>query len=194
MDPVPAGGDSSSSPKMERMQTKDLKADFKLDQTGLIIGVVVGLLTLLLIFVLRRKKSKGRLIAICGPTDAGKTALFGKLVTGGKFVDTYTSGTENVGAVQVPGGGRPAMPLVDIPGHERIRNRYLDNHKADVSGFVYVVDSSTIQKNLRDSTQFLFHILSLPTVHARRPDVLVACHKQDLPTAKGKQEESELRT
>lgn len=40
--------------------------------------------------------------------------------------------------------------LVDIPGHERLRGKFVDEYKGQARGVVYVVDSSTVQKDIRD--------------------------------------------
>ena len=50
---------------------------------------------------------------------------------------------------------------------------------------VYVLDASTITKNIRDVTEFLFQILSDPTIHGNRTSVLIVCNKQDMTLAKG---------
>lgn len=40
--------------------------------------------------------------------------------------------------------------LVDIPGHERLRGRFVDEYKNSARGAVFVVDSLTLQKDVRD--------------------------------------------
>lgn len=70
------------------------------------------------------------------------------------------------------------MTLVDVPGHERLRTKFVDRYKSGVRGIIYVVDSATIQKQLRDATEFLFNVLSDPVLHSNRPKVMVVCNKQ----------------
>ena len=48
-----------------------------------------------------------------------------------------------------------------------------------------MIDSGTVSKQIRDTTEFLFSILSRPAIYAGRPSVLVACNKQDLGLVKG---------
>ena len=74
---------------------------------------------------------------------------------------------------------------MDVPGHERLRQKYIEHYKSSVRGIIYVIDSSNVQKQLRDTAEFLFNILSEPTLFAARPPVLVACNKQDVGLAKG---------
>ena len=81
--------------------------------------------------------------------------------------------------------GKSGLVLVDVPGHERLRQKYIEHYKGSVRGVIYVIDSSNVQKQLRDTAEFLFNIISDPTLFAARPPVLVACNKQDVGLAKG---------
>jgi len=42
------------------------------------------------------------------------------------------------------------LRIVDIPGDERLRGKYFDKYKSSVKGLVYIIDSMTIQKEIRD--------------------------------------------
>ena len=66
-----------------------------------------------------------------------------------------------------------------------LRTKCLDKHKSSAMGIVYVLDASTITKNIRDVTEYLFQILSDPTIHGNRTSVLIVCNKQDMTLAKG---------
>jgi len=65
----------------------------------------------------------------------------------GKFPVTFTSIKENVGDYQV---GNSSVRLVDIPGHYRVRDKCLELYKHRAKGIVFVVDSVTAQKDIRD--------------------------------------------
>jgi len=149
---------------------------------GIVVALFIGLLTLVVLFLWSRKKKYGRGILLCGACDSGKTTLFGQLLQG-KPVETYTSMKENSGVLTV--AGKRPVNLVDVPGHERIRDSVLDQCAASARGIVFVVDSGTISKQIRDTTEFLFNILSRPSIYASRPSLLVACNKQDLGLVKG---------
>lgn len=43
-----------------------------------------------------------------------------------------------------------ALTIVDIPGHERVRQRFLDSYKTSARGLVFVLDSFTLSKDIRD--------------------------------------------
>lgn len=77
------------------------------------------------------------------------------------------------------------MRIVDIPGHERLREKFLDQYKPLARGVVFVVDSVSIQKDVRDVAEFLYNILSDAVLFNSRASYLILCNKQDLSFAKG---------
>ena len=119
--------------------------------------------------------SRRQAVLICGPCDSGKTLLFSKM-TNKTMVETFTSMKENIGVLNVPKNRK----IVDLPGHERIRYKYLDQQKDSAMGIIYILDASTISTHIQDTTEFLFQILSDPTIHSNRTPVLVICNKQDM--------------
>lgn len=92
---------------------------------------------------------------------------------------------ENIGNLSVGEQSKKSVTILDLPGHERIRYKCLDKHKASAIGIVYVLDAAAITKGIRDATEFLFRILSDPTIHSNRTPVMIVCNKQDLTLAKG---------
>jgi len=143
---------------------------------GLMVGLLVGLVTLLLLFIWNRRKSLGREVLICGTCDSGKTTLLAQLVVG-KPVETYTSMVHNVFPWEVE--GKPNLNLVDVPGHERIRGAIVEQFASSARGIVYMVDSNTVSKQVRDVADYLHSILSSNAIHKNSPPVLVLCNKQD---------------
>jgi len=135
--------------------------------------------------------SKRHSVVLLGVSDVGKTLLFSHL-TSGHGVETFTSMKENiVDGVQFreSGGGRKYR-LIDLPGADRIRKIHFEQSikNEDVSAIIYVVDSSTFQKDCRETAEFLYEILSHPQiVKQRRLPILIACNKQDLPLSKSAQ-------
>jgi len=153
--------------------------------------------TFILIMVLRAvgvlggsSKSGKRCVVLLGVSDSGKTLLFSYL-TCGHGVETYTSMTENsFDGIAFREDGRKYR-LIDLPGADRIRktNFELLMKKEDIAAIVYVIDSSTFQKDCRESAEFLYEILSHPIVvkQRRRLPILIVCNKQDSPLSKGAQ-------
>ncbi|KZC14536.1 Signal recognition particle receptor subunit beta, partial [Dufourea novaeangliae] len=132
-----------------------------------------------LFVIWRRKKSIGNSILLTGLCDAGKTLIFARLLYG-KFVKTYTSVDKNSEELVI---NDHSLRIVDIPGNERLRYKYFDQFKSSAKGLVYVIDSVTFQKGIRDVAEYLYNILSDPAV--QRKPVLILCNKQDQPMAKG---------
>merc|ERR1719464_1104661 len=56
---------------------------------GVLVGVLVGLLTLVLIWWWTSRKRLGRVVLVCGVSDSGKTSVLGQLVAG-KALETVT--------------------------------------------------------------------------------------------------------
>lgn len=48
-----------------------------------------------------------------------------------------------------------ALQLVDLPGQERLRNKFFDQYKNSAKAIVYVIDSVTIQKEIRDVAEYV---------------------------------------
>jgi len=146
------------------------------------VAVIVGLLTLLLLYLYTRKRRLGRDVLICGTCDSGKTTLFSQLVSG-KLVPTYTSMTHNKMALPVE--SKASVELVDVPGHERVRGQVLDTFSPSARAIIFMVDSNTVSKQIRDVAECLHSILSQKIISKNSPPVLVICNKQDADLAKG---------
>ena len=155
----------------------------KKEEYAFVIGVFVGLLTLLF-FYLTRRKSSGRNLLLLGVCEAGKTALFARL-TQDKAVETCTSSKENIGQLTCPNKANTTLTVIDIPGHERVRDKHFENTKTSAKAILYVIDSQKLQKQLRDVTEYLFKILSSSSISQNRTPLMIVCNKQDLSMAKG---------
>lgn len=97
-------------------------------------------------FLVKRRKAKRTDVLLAGLCDAGKTLLY-SLVLNGSEVETFTSLKENFGFLTLQNG---IVRLVDLPGHERLRLRLLNTYKHSTKAITFVVDSSTIQKEIKD--------------------------------------------
>jgi len=155
------------------------------NSVGLIVGIFVGLITLLIVWILTGRKRLGRDVLICGACDSGKTTLLSQLVSS-KSVETYTSMKENIHPY-IDIHGKAPLALVDIPGHERIRGPIVEKWASGARGVIFVVDSNSISKQVRDVTEFLYSVLTISSIQSNRPAVLVLCNKQDLDLAKSSQ-------
>jgi signal recognition particle receptor subunit beta len=101
------------------------------------------------VFLIKKRKAKRTDVLLAGLCDSGKTLLY-SLILNGSEVETFTSLKENVGFLNVQSG---TVRLVDLPGHERLRLRLLDAYKNSTKALVFLVDSSTIQKEIKDAAE-----------------------------------------
>ncbi|RUS76303.1 hypothetical protein EGW08_015927 [Elysia chlorotica] len=150
---------------------------------GILVAVAVGILTLLLIIVKSRGKNKRQGVLLLGVCDAGKTLIYSQLVNN-NFKQTYTSVASNSGEYVISQKNKK-IRVIDLPGHERLRQQMLDEHKGQARAVVFVVDSGTLQKDIKEVAEYLYTLLSDKTVSGNSLPVLVLCNKQDLTLAKG---------
>nr|VZH95001.1 unnamed protein product [Spirometra erinaceieuropaei] len=73
---------------------------------------------------------------------------------------------------------------VNIPSHEKIRYEYVAKNKSRTAGVIFVIDSVSIQKSLKDVAEYLYNLLADATLAKGRVPFLIVCNKQDLPNAK----------
>jgi len=150
---------------------------------GVLVGVIVGLLTLIYLFVRSRSENKRQGILLLGICDSGKTLIFSRLVHN-DFKETYTSIKANTGEYAIPEKNKN-LKVVDLPGHERIRGQMLDEFKSLARGIVFVIDSGTLQKEVKEVAEYLYTLLSDRTIASNAPPILILCNKQDLTLSKG---------
>ncbi|KAI0220128.1 Signal recognition particle receptor subunit beta [Lamellibrachia satsuma] len=149
---------------------------------GILVAVVLVLLTMLLL-LFRSKSSQRRGVLLVGLCDSGKTLIFSRLIHS-RFVNTHTSIKENVGFYKTAGKNNH-LQLVDLPGHERLLSQMLDQYKATARAVIFVVDSLTFQKDVKDVAELLYTVLTDNVL--LRTMLLIACNKQDMTLSKGGQ-------
>ncbi|ALC43508.1 SrpRbeta [Drosophila busckii] len=150
----------------------------EMDPTPILIALVLGFLVVALFVILRRRSTGRRDFLLTGLSEAGKSAIFMQLLHG-KFPETFTSIKENVGEYR---GGHLSARVIDVPGHYRVRDKCFELYKRTTKGIVFVVDSVTVQKDIRDVADSLYTILSDSLTQPC--SVLILCNKQDQTTAK----------
>ncbi|XP_055689620.1 signal recognition particle receptor subunit beta [Lutzomyia longipalpis] len=148
------------------------------DSTTLIISLIAIFITIVLLYVYKKKKTSRTDVLLVGLCEAGKTSIFTRLIYS-EDRETFTSIKENIADYSSKNG---YVRVVDIPGHERLRGKF-DEYKNQARGVVFVLDSVALQKNIRDVADYLYTILLEPAI-ASLP-FLILCNKQDETTAKG---------
>jgi signal recognition particle receptor subunit beta len=157
---------------------KDVNPD---NTIPILVGVAVGVLTLLLIYLFTKRRSLGRDVLITGICDSGKTTILSQLVSG-KTRQTYTSMNHN--RFSLPVDSKAAVELVDVPGSDRVRGQVIDEFSGSARAVVFVVDSNTVSKQVRDVAEYLHFLLTNKNIHSNSPPLLIVCNKQDSGMAK----------
>eukprot|EP00055_Hartaetosiga_balthica_P003550 m.8166 g.8166 ORF g.8166 m.8166 type:complete len:251 (-) comp3037_c0_seq1:132-884(-) len=126
-----------------------------------------------------KKKSK-KSILILGPREGGKTTLYSTL-NNLNVVKTQTSLIPNESDITMDENKK--IGLVDIPGHDRLRNGFLMEHSnnGDAIGVIFMFDSVAFIRNPRPVAECFYDILCKENL-ASCP-VLVLSNKHDIPTA-----------
>ncbi|XP_064115563.1 signal recognition particle receptor subunit beta-like [Macrobrachium nipponense] len=148
-----------------------------------VIAVLIGILTLVFILRLFRGGSKKRGVLLVGLCESGKTLLFSRLCHD-KEVVSVTSMKESSGEYTF---GKKSLTMYDLPGHERIRMAAFEKVKKLARGIIFMVDSATLQKDVRDVAEYLYTILCDNAIQSSKTRVLIACNKQDLSLARSAQ-------
>ncbi|RZB40677.1 signal recognition particle receptor subunit beta [Asbolus verrucosus] len=162
----------------------DEKVAVKIEEsnfTNILLAVFVIVITLVIFALYRRRKATRNCILLTGLCDSGKTLIFSQLIYK-KFVHTHTSIKENIGSYIV---NNNYLKIVDTPGHERLREKFVEQYKELTRGIVFVVDSLTIQQDVRDTAEFLYNVLADPIISKNAPNILILCNKQDQTLSKG---------
>lgn len=89
---------------------------------------------------------------LTGLCESGKTLIFSQLLHN-EARETFTSTAENVGEYNIEGSAA-TLRVIDIPGNERLRGRFFDQYKVTAKGIMFVIDSVTVQKDIRDVAEY----------------------------------------
>jgi len=175
----------SSEPDVHVKKDKMFDPTFGLNShmLGVIVAVIAVIITIILFVLWQRRQNARRGVLIMGLCDAGKTLVFSRLLYN-RHVNTHTSIKENSGELIVNNG---FLRVVDIPGHERVRGKFFDLYKGIARGIIFVIDATTVQKEIRDVAELLYIVLTDPVIASAAPRLLLLCNKQDQTLAKGSQ-------
>ncbi|CEO94804.1 Signal recognition particle receptor subunit beta [Plasmodiophora brassicae] len=144
-----------------------------------VAGIVIALVVIAILLAVRLRSAKRNAIVVTGPMNAGKTALYYRVMQDG-FRETVPSLRPNDLEFDVP-GLNASIRMIDYPGHSSFRlglSAYLDQAVA----VVFVVDSAS-PSELPAAAKLLHAVLVHPVIHKRKVPVLVVCNKADLQEA-----------
>lgn len=154
--------------------TQPQVADVKYKMTEIYVAVALAIFAILITFLLSRRRKSVNTVALLGLSDAGKTAIFTKIIFN-KLKTTVTSLKENDAT-----SSDLNLRMIDIPGADRLRDRVWDQYKSKVNHILFIVDSTCIDNKLRDCSEYLYSILSDPNTHKNNTQFTIVSHKQDL--------------
>ncbi|KAF9931551.1 hypothetical protein FBU30_009936 [Linnemannia zychae] len=153
------------------------------DNEYITLGLILVLLTIIVLaanFLFGGKKNSKNTVVLTGLPFAGKTVIH-YLINYDKSVETITSIKENEADIVLT-EGKPAIHMVDIPGHERLRFKFSE-FMPIARAVVFVIDSATVPRQTRLLAEYLYDILSNKFTQEERIPVLIACNKSELLTA-----------
>eukprot|EP00026_Physarum_polycephalum_P014649 Phypoly_transcript_15187.p1 GENE.Phypoly_transcript_15187~~Phypoly_transcript_15187.p1 ORF type:complete len:269 (+),score=45.85 Phypoly_transcript_15187:65-808(+) len=139
-----------------------------------LVSLIVVFITARLLF--GRKKTKGDSILLLGDTNAGKTQIYLKLI---HDVHHATQASMKLGEAvyKFDDQGKPkSVKLVDLPGHQRLRNQ-VQGLLGTAAGIVFVVDSADFKE--QPVAGYLYELLVNKTVNKRDIPILVFLNKCD---------------
>jgi signal recognition particle receptor subunit beta len=153
-----------------------------------IAAAVFAVIIVSVLLILRSRRKQKNTFLIVGLSDSGKTLIFTKLINKDVNQTTYTSIKENVYDKLLTKKGQDHR-LVDYPGAEKLRTGLFDNwlkkELPSVRGVIFVIDSGTFNRKLRDVAELLYDVLyQLKINKSLSTPLLIACSKQDNSLAK----------
>ncbi|TPX56489.1 hypothetical protein PhCBS80983_g04514 [Powellomyces hirtus] len=170
---------------------KQLRPEHLSPTTAAVLAFVASFLFIglsLWLVLSKTQRAKRETVLLTGLAEAGKTVLFMQLRYGTK-VATHTSMDHNEGRFSLTTGDTappssssrpgPILHLVDLPGHEKLRFKYTE-YISSTCGIVFVIDSTTIARELRPAAEYLYDILANRYTQRNEIPVLVLCNKADL--------------
>ncbi|KAK0459810.1 P-loop containing nucleoside triphosphate hydrolase protein [Desarmillaria tabescens] len=146
--------------------------------TRILIGLFVFLVAI--IILTHVFKTRGNVVLLVGPSDAGKTAIFSKIMYD-QSLPSHTSLQANTSSVDWPPFKKPVV-IVDIPGHPKMRDQFKEHMKETIV-VAFVVDASTVSRNAAAVAEHLHIIMDaivkLPSTQ-KTPSLVIVAHKTDL--------------
>jgi small GTP-binding protein len=132
-----------------------------------------------------RLKHHGTSLLLCGISNSGKTLLFNRLTS---TIDKQTSNSTTINhgimTLDYLSTDQPIkkVHVIDIPGHLHYHHHQHDFHayKKSLKGIIFVIDSTTIEKDIKHVSDYLYDILHDKYFRNQRLPLLIFCNKQDL--------------
>lgn len=153
----------------------------KYDNSDLYLALAFTLVLIIITYLLtKRLKRSTNVVLLTGLSDSGKTAIFSKIIFN-KPKKSVTSLKENEATIR-----EFNLTIIDLPGADRLRDTFWEQYRTKAHHVIFIVDSTTVSTKLRDISEYIYKLLSDGTLHRNKIKFTIACNKQDLEEAKGK--------
>jgi signal recognition particle receptor subunit beta len=149
----------------------------------ILVSLVIVFSTIVILFWWTKRRQHrfqhhGSSLLLCGISNSGKTQLFNCL-TSNDNEQTSDSLTIHHGIMTLDylSTDRPVkkVHVIDLPGY---LHQY--QHKTTVKGIIFVIDSTSIEKDIEQVSDYLYEILCDRYFRKQRLPLLIFCNKQDL--------------
>jgi signal recognition particle receptor subunit beta len=151
------------------------------DLSPLVITAILGLVILIIFFYSFQKQSgatkKRDTLLVCGPSGSGKTLLSYRLCLD-KSPTTITSMRPSVLEFSSKN-----IPVVDFPGHPRLRTLLYTTYLEQSREIVFVIDASNVQAQAREAAEFIYDLFTNPLID-KVTKFHVVCNKNDVASAR----------
>lgn len=144
------------------------------------LGLALFVLAVILLSKRGKRSSRGDSLLLVGSSDAGKTAILSTLVYK-QTLHTHTSIQTNSAVVALPSSHK-TLRLIDVPGHPRLRDQFLE-HLPEAKAVAFIIDASTISRMgpvVAEHLHQVMHALTSLPPSQTPPDLLIVAHKCDL--------------
>jgi signal recognition particle receptor subunit beta len=165
----PPAADAAAEPA-EPQQQQPPKEEEPTNPIPLALGGAAALAALALLLGGGSKKKQPAALLL-GPSNAGKTLLFHRLVNN-ELEETVASMKSCEGIVD-------NKLLVDVPGHRRLRASVTAELKR-ATKIVFMVDAADATRQAKAAAELLYEIFCVES----RPSLLILCNKRDKAGAK----------
>ncbi|UJR31204.1 hypothetical protein I4U23_018708 [Adineta vaga] len=153
----------------------------------ILLSILVLLLTLIILWWIQRRHQRfqhhGQCLLLCGISKAGKTLLFNRLTSNLEKRPFYSMSV-NYGTMTLDylSSDRPIekVHVIEIPSNTRQNQYNFLAYKTSAKAIIFVIDSTTIEKNRKLVSDYLYHILHDKYFRDQHLPLLIFCNKQDL--------------
>ncbi|CAF0891759.1 unnamed protein product [Adineta ricciae] len=153
----------------------------------ILLSILTLLLTIIVLWWIRRRQQRfahhGKCLLLCGIAKSGKTLLFNRLTSNLEKRPFYAMSV-NHGTMKLDylSSDRPIekVHVIEIPSNTRHYQYDFLVYKTSAKAIIFVIDSTTIEKDLKYVSDYLYHIIRERYFRDQHLPLLIFCNKQDI--------------